>query len=126
MTGNEWHIRIEIYGDDTAVHARANLTSDRRLLIGHGAAPACMSHQTVAGMGTDLAVGLALHDLADKLLQPHARHRAATQVIGPAARVPTSSRGHDVRPIRRRDATKKVRRGNQSDRREAEPAGGLR
>lgn len=69
----EWHVKIELFGEEEVIFARATLHTQHLTLVGHGAARPCAGVRAGARMGDSVAVGAALQDLGRQLANGSAR-----------------------------------------------------
>jgi hypothetical protein len=71
----EWHVDIDLFGDDEAIFARATLHAQHVTIVGRGAARACPGVRADLRMGDTAAVGAALEDLGRQLAGRTAKPR---------------------------------------------------
>lgn len=98
-----WHVEVFVYEQDDETSARAVLHSSApRHLEGHGSTRRKPSDLRVAEIGDEVAVGRALHALAEQLLgvasgdiEAIERHPVHVSVAEPPARMPAQGRLDD-------------------------------
>ncbi len=77
----DWHVDIDLFGDDEVIFARATLHLEHATLVGRGASRTCAGVRAGVPMGDTAAVAAALQDLGHQLAggRAHAPKRSARE-----------------------------------------------